>query len=138
MKNYSFQTTTTLVNGVEITGFAEGDDVIQMGRLEDSAQHKVGVDGEMSVAINASRAGRVLLRLMQTSESNTYLTALSNVQENGVFVPIYFQFKDLIDNELISGTSGYLKRPADMTRGAAVTGQEWEIILERLDFIRIP
>ena len=37
MKEYSFLDTLLLVNGVEISGFDEGDDVINLERLNDSA-----------------------------------------------------------------------------------------------------
>ena len=50
MKEYSFLNTLLLVNGVEITGFDEGDDVITLERINDSAAHNIGTDGEMTVS----------------------------------------------------------------------------------------
>lgn len=135
MRKYSFLDTLLLVNGVEITGFDEGDDAIILDRLEDSAMHKVGVDGEMSVAISADRSGSATFRLMQTSSSNLYLSGLVSSQENGVFVPIFMQFKDTYGNDLGSGTQGYITRPAGMTRGENVNSQEWVVVVERLDLL---
>lgn len=137
MKEYSFLNTLLLVNGVEITGFDEGDDVIQLDRINDSAAHNIGTDGEMTVSISADRSGTVTFRLMQTSDSNAYLSGLINAQENGAFVPIFVQFKDTKGNDLGSGTQGYINRPAGMTRGTNAQPQEWVITVERLDLLHL-
>jgi len=135
MKEYSFLDTLLLVNGIEITGFDEGDDVIILDRINDSASHKVGTDGEMSVSISADRSGTVTFRLMQTSDSNAFLSGLISAQENGIFVPIFVQFKDTKGGDLGSGTQGYITKPAPMTRGTAVNAQEWVLTVERLDLL---
>ena len=137
MKDYSFLNTLLLVNGVEISGFDEGDDVISLERINDSADHKVGTDGEMTVSISADRSGTVTFRLMQTSDSNTFLSVLINTQENDAFVPLFIQFKDTRGKDLGSGTQGYLKRPATMTRGTNANAQEWVIAVERLDLLHL-
>lgn len=137
MKEYSFLDTLLLVNGVEISGFDEGDDVIALERLNDSAGHKIGTDGEMTVSISADRSGTVTFRLMQSSDSNAYLSGLINAQENGAFVPIFVQFKDTRGNDLGSGTQGYINRPASMTRGTNANAQEWMVTVERLDLLHL-
>lgn len=137
MKNYSFLNTTLIINGVTIEGFDEGDDVISMERLNDSASHKTGADGEMNVSLVTKRDGTITFRLMQSSDSNAYLSGLVGVQENGAFVPAFVQFKDVVGNDIVSGTSGYIQRPANMTRGENVTAQEWVIVVERLDMLHL-
>lgn len=135
MKDYSFLNTTLLINGIEISGFDEGDDVIELARLNDSAAHSIGVDGEMTVSISADRSGTVTFRLMQSSTSNAYMSGLINSQENDVFVPVFIQFKDTKGGDLGSGTQGYITRPATITRGTNAQAQEWVIVVERLDLI---
>lgn len=137
MKVYSFLDTLLLVNGVEISGFDEGDDVISLTRLNDSGSHKIGTEGEMTVSISADRSGQVSFRLMQTSDSNLYLSGLINAQENGAFVPIFIQFKDTRGGDLGSGTQGYIRKPADMIRGAKANSGQWDIIVERLDMLHL-
>ena len=63
MKVYSFQNTVMLVNGVEITGWSDGDDVIDIARLVDSASHKIGADGTMMVSISADKSGEFKFKL---------------------------------------------------------------------------
>lgn len=137
MKEYSFLDTLLLVNGVEISGFDEGDDVITLERLNDTAAHKVGTDGEMTVSISADRTGTVTFRLMQTSDSNSYLSGLITSQENGAFVPIFVQFKDTRGGDLGSGTQGYIQRPATMVRGTNANSSEWVVVVERLDMLHL-
>jgi len=137
MKEYSFLDTILLVNGVEVSNFDEGDDTIQLARLNDSASHKIGTDGEMTVSISADRSGSVTFRLMQTSDSNVYLSGLVTAQENGAFVPVFVQFKDTRGHDMGSGTQGYITKPADMTRGTNANAQEWVVIVERLDLLHL-
>lgn len=135
MKEYSFLNTIVLINGIEIVGWFEGDDVIQIERLNDSASHSIGASGEMTVSLSADRSGVFRINLQQSSESNAILSSLIASQENGIFVPVFCQFKDTRGNDLASGTQGYINRPANMTRGTASNGQEWSIMVERLDML---
>lgn len=135
MKEYSFLNTIVLINGVELVGWAEGDDVIQIERLNDSASHSIGASGEMTVSLSADRSGTFRINLQQSSESNAFLSGLMAAQENGTFVPVFAQFKDTRGNDLASGTQGYITRPANMTRGTGVNGQEWTVVVERLDML---
>lgn len=135
MKDYSFLNTLLLINGVEIGGFDEGDASIDIARLNDSASHKIGNDGEMTLSLSADRSGMMAFRIIQTSDSNSFLSGLIAAQENGAFIPIFAQFKDVKGNDLASGTQGYLKRPADMSRGETANAQEWSVVIERLDML---
>ena len=137
MQTYSFADITLLVQGVEITGYDEGDDVIALERLEDSAAHTIGADGEMTVSLSTNRSGTARFRLLSTSDSNALLSGLISAQENGAFVPVFVQMKDNRNNDLGSGTQGYIQRPANMVRGANTQPQEWTIVVERLDMLHV-
>lgn len=137
MRAYSFQNTVVIVNGVEITGWAEGDDVIDIKRRTDSASDKVGAGGNMMVSISTDKSGEITFKLQQTSSSNKYLNGLLQLQEaaGAIFTPVRVLFQDTFRQDLASGTVGYLKKPADMQRGAQGNNQEWTIVVERLDLV---
>lgn len=137
MQTYSFLETLLLINGVEMSGFDEGDDVIEVDRFNPSSSHSISADGVMTVSLSADRSGYFRFRLNQTSDSNKYLSGVVAGQENGVFVPIFAQFKDTRGNDLGSGTQGYIAKPAGMTRGTNSNAQEWEVIVERLDLLHL-
>lgn len=135
MKRYSFNDVVMLVNGVEITGWADGDDVIQVKRRTDSISDKVGAGGDMMASVSADRSGEMTFKLQQTSGSNKYLKNLLALMENSnqTFVPVTVTMQDTYRRDLASGSTGYIKKPADMTRGAQANNQEWTIVVERLD-----
>jgi len=135
MREYSFLDTVLLINGIEMTGWAEGDDIIKAQRFEDSATHTIGADGEMTIALSADRSGFFEFSLQQSSTSNIFLTGLVAAQESGVFTPVAIQFKDTRGNDLMSGAQGYIPRPADLQRGAGINPQTWRVVVERLDMI---
>ena len=137
MKVYSFQNTVMLVNGVEITGWSDGDDVIKINRRVDSASDKVGAGGSMMVSISSDKSGEFTFKLQLTSSSNKFLAGLVALQEGGAktFVPVTCLFQDTYRQDLATGTVGYLKKPADLSRGDKAGDQEWTIVVERLDML---
>ena len=137
MQTYSFADITLLVQGVEITGYDEGDDTITLDRLGDSAAHVIGADGEMTVSLSTDRSGSIVFRLLSTSDSNAFMSTLISSQENGAFIPVFVQMKDNRNNDLGSGTQGYIQRPAAMVRGVNVQPQEWTVVVERLDLLHV-
>lgn len=137
MKQYSFQNTIVLINGVEITEWADGDDVISIKRRVDSISDKVGAGGSMVISISSDKSGEFGFKLQQTSPSNSYLQNLMNEQEvaGAAFTPISITFQDLFRNDLASGSIGYIKKPAELQRGEKAANQEWGIVVERLDLV---
>jgi hypothetical protein len=140
MKAYAFSNTIVLINGVEITGWAEGDDVIGIKRRVDSMTDKVGAGGDMMVSISSDKSGEIDFKLQQTSPSNSFLSQLVAQQEfsgkgGGVFNPANFQFLDTSRNDLAQGSPGYIVKPADMSRGEHAATQDWKVIVENLDML---
>lgn len=133
MKEYSLTNTALIVNGLEITGYDEGDDVIKATRAKDSGQSKVGADGEMTVSFTADKSGTVTFRLMQSSDSNLFLQALLTAAENGRFVPVAVLFKNTVSGETFGGSRGFIVRQPDLSRGENANSQEWMIRVESLD-----
>jgi len=137
MRRYSFLDTIFAVNGVEATGWSEGDDVIKCTRRTDSASDKVGAAGEMMVSLSADRSGEVTIKLQQTSSFRAYLLDLLGRQEAGnlEFIPVYCTFRDVYRLDVVNGSVGYIKKPADFQRGAAGNDEEWTFVVERLDIL---
>lgn len=137
MKRYSFQDVVLLVNGVELTGWADGDDTIQIKRRADLATDKMGAAGEMFVSVSADRSGEITVKLMQASASNKYLNDLANLQQaaGSRFLPIQVLAQDTFRNDLATGSTGYIKKPSEVTRGVQMNTQEWTFVVERLDLV---
>ncbi len=137
MRVYSFLNTVVLINGVEITGAAEGDDVIEIARRSDAASDQIGAGGNMMVSLSADKSGTIKFKLQDTSASNTFLSKLSAQQDGGseTFVPVNIKFQDTYRQDTADGTVGYIKKHADIKRGAKAGSQEWEVVVEQLDML---
>ena len=137
MRIYSFLNTVLLINGVEITGAAEGDDVIDIARRNDGASDQIGAGGNMMVSLSADKSGSVKFKLQNTSSSNSFLSKMMSMQDGGseTFVPVNIKFQDTYRQDTAEGTVGYIKKHADIKRGAKAGTQEWEVIVERLDML---
>ena len=137
MRVFSFSNLVTLINGVELSNFAEGDDVITIMRRNDSASDSVGADGKMMVSISTDKSGEMTFKLQQTSPSNKYMMGLVALQENGAdtFIPVNVMVQDTFRKDLATGTVGYIKKIPEMQRGNVAGVQEWTIVTERLDLI---
>jgi Protein of unknown function (DUF3277) len=134
MKAYGFSNIVLLINGVEISGFSDGDDAISMKRLSDLASHKIGSDGRMMVSLSSDRSGEITIKLQQTSGSNKYLNALANSQQalDTRFIPVLVYMSDTYRGDTASGVPGYLKKLPDLVRGEKGQNQDWVIVVENL------
>lgn len=135
MKQLSFLDYDVIISGESISGWGEGADTFLARRLENSASHVVGNDGEMAVLVNSNRATEMVFRLLQTSTSNAIFNGLLNSMENGAFIPVAALFKDRNNGETIAGSKGYISGQPESSRGNAINEQTWTIILERGDFL---
>lgn len=134
---YSFANSVVLVNGQEITGWADGDDVIKATRRVDSASDKMGAGGSMMVSLSTDKSGEFEFNLQIGSPSNAYLNDLVNRQEAGAdtFVPVAVLVQDTYRQDRASGTTGYMKKQPDYTRGAVAGNQVWVFVVESLDMV---
>lgn len=135
MQQYSFLNILVLINGIPLTGWSEGDDVIEVQRREDAFMDQVGADGRMIGYQNANRSGSLTFRLQQQSEGNLLMSNFFGIQEGqlGQYVPINVTMKNIASGEMAQGTFGYVTKPAEMRRGTGVNSQEWTVVVEQLD-----
>ena len=76
MKSYDPKKVNLIVNGITITGFADGS-MISVERNEDSIVPHVGTKGEVSVAESADESGEITINLASTSPQVQYFVQLS-------------------------------------------------------------
>jgi len=135
MDNYSFSENELIIDGVPISGFAEGDNVITFSRRVDQISSVVGADGKMAVAVNADKSGEAVINLLQTSSSNTLLGGITAAVDAGVFVPVTIQSFNTGNDDLMIGTQGYVTKHADVVRGTGINNQTWTIVVENLSML---
>jgi hypothetical protein len=132
-QTYSFLNGTLTINGRPMTDFADGDDVIQARRLEDSSSHVVGADGSMAISISGNLSGEIIFRLKQTSGDAGFLYNLVNAGQVGRVSTVgAVVFRDSRRKDQFVGVAGYVSKPADFVRGNGVNVQEWRIVVSKL------
>jgi len=123
---------TIILAGKIIGGYAD-DDFIEIERDEDMWTKKVGVDGEVTRAKSNNKAGKVTIRLMQSSSSNDDLTALMLADEvtNAGAGPLLC--KDGSGRTAFFSDTAWIKKAAKATFKKGVNTYEWQIDTGVLD-----
>lgn len=70
---------TLSLGGVPISGYANGE-FLTIAYLNPAVEDEVGTSGEVSVSPSADLRADIQFKLMQTSDSNDYLSGVANLQ----------------------------------------------------------
>ncbi len=131
---YSFKNVVFLMGGIPITGFAEGDDVIQIGhRVDEIFSMEIGADGFGVSTQSADESGEIIIRLQQTSDSNIFLSLKFGLMKRGIIPSIPFLMKDsgsLL--QVAAAAACVIQKPADSPLGTGLNDREWKFTAERL------
>lgn len=117
--------TAITFNGVFITGFAEGD-FLDIDQEEDDVSLAVGADGEVAFAQSNNDSAKATLKLLQTANSNTYLTEQRNIQKlsrssrGGVLF-----IEDLNSGTTAISQNARILRTPKQTYGTEIKEREW-------------
>lgn len=111
------------------SGFAE-DTFIEIEQDTDDTEDVVGVDGEVTVSRTNDRRATATFTLMQTSNGNDGLSALSTLTRNapamaGAIHP--FIIKDLNGRSLYTAQNSWVAAPPSVTFGRKATERAWKV-----------
>lgn len=112
--------------GVTMAGFSE-DTMCKFEFDSPSMSDVAGVDGEVSRSKNMDRRAKLTVSLMQTSATNTLLSALYNSQrlsQNGADVAA-LRVEDLNGSLVITGAESWIMEPPKPTYGKSAKEYEW-------------
>jgi len=136
MDNYSFDQVIPIFGAVPLLGFAEGDDAITVSRRVDTFTLLVGADGRGVGVRNADLSGEVVLKLLQTSPSNLFLSGLLQAQEAGFFKSQPFLLMDVGNQiQLAAAPACILMKPSDQIYGQGTNTREWTLLCEQIEMI---
>ena len=133
MRQYGFKNIAFLLEGVPISGFADGDDVVAGDQNVDSFSHAVGADGQMLVLQNADESGTITIKLQQGAPSNAYIAGVFAQVSRGTFRALDVRAIDVQTGEQIGGTKAYITKPAPVSRGMGANSQDWVFVTEKYD-----
>lgn len=120
--------------GWPIEGYADGT-FVEASRNSPNSESTVGAAGDVGITFNADKTGNVTITLMQTSDTNVFLSAVQLAQDKAG--EIYRADMAITDK---SGTFlGYVKaahivEPASLSLGDAQSPKVWTFYTENLDY----
>jgi hypothetical protein len=116
-----------IFNGQQLQGFAPGT-FVKPSRDEDAVSKTTGADGEVVRVRNRNRGGSVTVTLLQSSASNDVLSAMANLDENGLPGGVgALLVKDNTGRALYSAEAAWVKKQPDGEHAKEATTREWVI-----------
>jgi hypothetical protein len=126
-ETFDFKKVSTIVDGIIITGWMDGE-VISVEKNEDDVIPHVGAGGDVTYAESADKTGTITLTLKQTSSS---LPHLQELRKSKRLFPI--QILDVNSRAYkTGGTKAKILKMPPRTYGSEVQGVEVQIHVAKL------
>jgi Bacteriophage KPP10, Structural protein ORF10 len=129
--NYSFTNVNVIFGILELQGFAEGDDVVNVTFDTDQFTDVAGAKGDVTRTQTNDNRATVTIKLLQTSQSYKELMALYNIdRETGANVLPMVVINKETGETLVCNNTWIMKNP-DIVRGQNANAVEFTF---RTDF----
>jgi hypothetical protein len=125
VRTYNSDKVVVTVGGVPLEGLADGT-FVEIEPMTDSVTSQAGADGEVARAISTDRRHSVKITLQQTSQSNTVLSGLfelDQASQGGFMAPILVQ--DLSGVTNFTAAQAWIKRPPTIGFSKGVETRVW-------------
>lgn len=124
---YDPEAVTLLIGGYAPTGFA-ADTKITITKAAELIAPYVGVDGDVSLAIDRNTIGTMSIHLQNTSPSNVVIAAFARVASTTGVVAFPVMLIDPQGAKMV--TNGWIQSQPEMTVGSTVGVMSWVIGLQ--------
>lgn len=129
---YDFSQVSVIVGGFAMTGFADGSSVT-VERDEDAFTLSVGSDGEAARSKSNNFAGKITIKLMQTSPSNDVLSAFAKADELSNSGVIPSMVKDNLGRSLHMAENSWVERMPSSDYARESGTREWVMRTNHLE-----
>ena len=126
MPTYNPKKVQVIVGSHIVTGYADGT-FLNVERNADQFQAIVGADGESARVASADKSGLITLTLMQTSESNDFLSEALAADEATNVGTFTVMVRDLQGTTLVQSAEAWVKKYASVEFGKDSASREWVI-----------
>lgn len=130
-KKYSSKAHSVVLAGQFLTGFGP-DDFIEIAFNGEGYSQTIGSDGEVAINEDADESATVTINLLQTSQSNEFLSSLYKSAKEGGQLTHDFLMRDTNGKTLYSSADAVVKRVPDSTRAKAAGVNAWQILCGHL------
>lgn len=135
MKVYDADQISISVAGIPLSGFADGE-FVTLSYESDLFSDVSGTDGEVTRSKTNDRRATLTVKLMQTSDSNDFLSALFNADDraaNGAGVGA-FMLRDRSGRAVYSASECWVSKPPDVSFDREATEREWTFRIAKLEY----
>lgn len=123
-KTFNLKRCLITVNGVPVSGFADGD-AVTAARNEDSYSLTIGADGERLRNRSNNNSGRLTFNLMYSSPLNTVFQGLNTLDESTGLGQAAILITDLNSGSSAFAAQAWVVKPPDLTLGMEAGAREW-------------
>lgn len=133
LKVYDPTEVSVIFAGIPLSGFADGE-FVRIEQESDNFADVVGTDGEVSRSRTSDLRATVTILLMQTSESNTLLSAIANadLDESGGAGVGALYIRDRQGEALFRADECWIQKPPDVSFDRSATAREWTLRCAKL------
>lgn len=134
MARYQHDQIVLLINGYEITAFADGGTPLSVERSVDAGAYTIGASGRGVFIGSCNQSGTLTLSLLQHSEDCKFLQDLYNTQRNNFknFKPLRMDIKDTLNGDELTGINGFFVSDGTFARGDGHNPTEFKIAFEKI------
>ena len=124
LRTYDPKKVIVTFGGVPISGFADGE-FVNADRTNDMFTMVSGADGNATRSKSNDKTGTVQITLLQTSESNKYLSAIQIVDENANEGVLPLLISDVSGTSFVASPFAYIAKPVNVTEAKDVGNRVW-------------
>lgn len=128
MTSYSMLNVAAALDGLQVQGFYDGDDVVMVDPLSDEGDILVGADGSSIFSQSADQGAEITLKLQHTSPMHKHLTRRWLLQRTGRLLPMPFVVRDTESGEGHVADQCYIRRAPTDSKGKNATVREWILV----------
>lgn len=128
LKTYNFDNVVASINGVLMSGFWEGDDVVIIEPNAPLSNSISGAGGEVLTSISTDKRAKITLKLQPTSPAHDYLISLLIQYEAGNPQLFSFACNDIGNGEGGSAPECVLMDRPVQAFGAQASAREWTFV----------
>jgi hypothetical protein len=131
LKTYNAKDLVIIFGIHTVEGFGE-DTKVTVERNADSWTMKTGVDGTVTRSKSNNKTGTITINLMQTSESNDFLSAIAITDELSSAGVLPVLVKDNNGTSLHTGLEAWIRKPTNSEYALEAGEREWVIDVAEL------
>ncbi len=129
-------------NEFKVTGYAAGENLINIARRAPIATTQFGAYGDMVVSMQRIRAGDMTFSVLMNAPENKYMQDFANYfQEQAdadgqLITPIQAKLRDNMGKDVCDMTNGVVLAMPAMSRGQTMNIVTWVVSFEKVVFDR--